>query len=137
PRRRVSRDSEGSAPGSANPERAVERLAEDERLRGSLEDDGYAPLLDVASSLALARAADFATTDALYLALHRLIAAAVTSAERSDAAAFLDAARSVLRPDDVARLRALHLGRDATRNARDLAAALAAATGVPFNGENA
>jgi hypothetical protein len=37
-------------------ERVYERLAEDERLRGSLTDAGYGPLLDWAAGCALAQA---------------------------------------------------------------------------------
>lgn len=116
-----------------NVERAVERLSEDEALRGSLEDDGYGPLLEAAASLALARADRFASTEALYLALRALLAAAVRAAERRDVAELAAAAVPLLGCEGQNSLaRNLpRLGSDANRNGQVIAAALARAAGIP------
>jgi hypothetical protein len=67
-------------------ERAYERLAEDERLRGSLTDAGYAPLLEWAATCALAQAPRVARRgdaglDWLSERLRRALAALVQAAE--------------------------------------------------------
>lgn len=124
--------SEHPTPPGADAERAVERLAEDESLRGPLEDQGFGPLLEVASYAALRHAGRFTTTDALSRALRTLVTSAVTAAERGDSSGlqgalqpFLSTSRSALR------LGSAHpLGNDVNQNARTLARALAEATGV-------
>jgi hypothetical protein len=125
---------EGSEDAPASAERAVERLSEDERLRGSLEDDGFASLLTFASYLALDRAQQFATTDALYLALRRLVAAAVEAAERGSAGGIVEGARDVLKADELKKVAVPRLSHDRNRNARAIALALSKATGIPLDG---
>ena len=61
---------------SPDPERAFERLAEDEALRRDLDDATFGPLLDLSASLAVARAGRFATTGGLYGALRAFLAGA-------------------------------------------------------------
>jgi len=71
---------------SASAERAVERLSDDETLRGSLTDEGFGPLLEVISYVAIQKADAFESTDALYGALRAIVQASVTAAETGDAA---------------------------------------------------
>jgi len=111
--------------------RAVERLSEDEALRGDLTDEGYGPLLGVAAGLAVARAGRFASTDDLYLALRRLLKGAVDAAERSDLSSLAAAAApALIEPDErAALLGALRQRRgSADEVAASIARALAAAT---------
>ncbi len=116
-----------------DPERAIERLSDDEALRGELTDEGYGALLSVVANLAVARAERYPSTDELYLALRGLLAGAVTAAERAEPAAILSSlAPPLLSPDEQAQLaRVLRVeqgGADAAAVA--IARALAAATGV-------
>ena len=113
--------------------RAVERLSEDEALRGDLTDEGYGPLLGVVAGLAIARAGRFASTDDLYLALRRLLKGAVDAAERSDFSTLAAAATpALIAPDE----RAVLLGAlprrrgSADEVAAGIAHAIAMATGL-------
>lgn len=124
------RSSQGSG---ADIERAVERLAEDEALRGDLADAGYGVLLAWVAGLAMSRGPRFATTDALYLALRRLLAGAVAAARQRDLAPLLDAAVPPLfSVAELAALRAqpLRLASDPDANATAIAGRLAAITGI-------
>lgn len=125
----------GASPSTppADPERAVERLVEDEALRGALTDAGYAPLLDVVTRLVVARAARFDSTDALHRAARDLLAGAVAAAENADAAPLLAAARPPFiwggeRQELAGALRALAAPGDEAAEA--IARALAEATGA-------
>ena len=118
----------------ASAERAVERLSEDERLRGSLEDDGFGPLLTLASYLALDRAHEFATTDALYLALRRLVAATVKAAESGSAGGIVAGARGVLTEDELKNVAGSRLSNNGNQNARIIAIALSNVTGISLDG---
>lgn len=69
-----------------DPERAFERLAEDEALRRDLDDATFGPLLDSSASLAVALAGRFATTDALYGALRAFLAGAAEYARTGETA---------------------------------------------------
>ena len=113
-------------------ERAVGRLSEDERLRGSLEDDGFGPLLNLAAALAIARANSAASVDDLSLALRKLLIGAVFSAEKGDSASLVGATHPLLTEDESRALkRALPaLGRDPDQNAQQIARAISAVTGV-------
>jgi hypothetical protein len=113
-------------------ERAYERLSEDERLRGSLEDDGFGPLLNLAASLAIARSETATSVDDLYLALRKLVAEAVRSAEKGVPTLLLGATHPLLSEDEsLALKRALPaLGHDRNQNAQQIARAIATATGV-------
>jgi hypothetical protein len=113
-------------------ERAVERLSEDETLRGSLEDDGYGPLLNVTAALAIARVGKVASVDELYLAVRRLLVEAVASAECGVSTSLIGAARPLLTEKEVLGLRRAipPLGRDRNGNARRIARTLAEVTGV-------
>ena len=119
---------------AANAERAVERLLDDEALRGDLEDDGYGPLLGVVTTLVDARAARFPTTDALYAASHGLLRAAVAAASAGQADGLTSAAHPLLIGQEEAAFREQlpRLGGDSNQNARAIARALAAATGTPL-----
>ncbi len=64
-----------------DPERAIERLAEDEALRDDLTDEEFGPLLGAVALMAMARSEQFPTTDELYLALHRLLTGAVEAVQ--------------------------------------------------------
>ncbi len=121
----------GSSP-LVSAERAFERLSDDETLRGSLEDDAYAPLLDFIARLALAKANRFSSTDALYDALRSLLVAAVRAAEWGDAGSIANAIRPFVADEHGREFRAAvgKLGSDQTENARAIVRALADATGV-------
>jgi hypothetical protein len=73
-----------AAPAGADPERAFERLAEDEALRRDLTDDAFGPLLDLSAKIASARAGRFATTDALSSALRAFLAGAAQYARTGE-----------------------------------------------------
>ncbi len=77
-------------------ELAVERLSEDETLRGDLTDRGFAPLFAVATQLAVVRAPRFGSTDELYLAVRGLLKASVEAAQMNDPAALSPALISPL-----------------------------------------
>jgi hypothetical protein len=115
----------------------VERLSEDEALRGSLEDDGYGPLLNVAAALAIARVGKVASFDELYVAIRRLLVEAVASAERGNPTSLIGATRPLLTEDEAQGLRReiRPLGRDRNRNAQRIARALAEVTGVKLPGD--
>lgn len=119
---------------TANAERAVERLLDDEALRGDLEDEGYGPLLSVVTTLADARAVRFPTTDALYAASRQLLAGAVSTASDGQTDSLAAAVHPLLTSEEEAAFRKLlpRLGGDANQNARAIARALAAATNTPF-----
>ncbi len=68
-------------PAGVDPERAIERLAEDEALRDDLTDEEFGPLLGAVALMAMARSEQFPTTDELYLALHRLLTGAVEAVQ--------------------------------------------------------
>jgi hypothetical protein len=111
---------------------AVERLAEDEALRGDLSDAGFGPLLDwgVAAVLAYAaKATDAAAMERYTGQVRRVIRAAVTAAaagELADARALLEFETD--RRDEAAqRLAVLDLAGDADANAGQIAALLQAA----------
>lgn len=119
---------------TANAERAVERILDDEALRGDLEDAGYGPLLSVVTKLADARAASFPTTDALYAASRQLLATAVAAASDGNANPLASAVHPLLTSEEEAAFRAQlpRLGADPNQNAPAIARALAAATGTPL-----
>lgn len=118
---------------AADAERAVERICDDETLRGDLEDVAYGGLLQRIVELAVQRAPQFASTDALYLALRQLLTGAVEAAERADREAVLAAATALLAASEVAEVCAalppLLTGR-ADENALTIAGVLATVTGL-------
>jgi hypothetical protein len=108
-------------------ERVVERLSEDESLRGELLDDGYGPLLGIVSDLAVQSAPVFKSTNALYRASRQLLIACVEAAETRDGRPVVRSAREFLPAD---RIRALarmlsSLSPDSDENSRMIAASLA------------
>lgn len=119
---------------SADAERAVERLCDDEALRGDLEDEGYGALLQVMAQLAIQRASHFESTDALYRALRAVLVGAVEAAEHGDRDAVLGPAPALLSNAEMIELCGLlpeSPGVSAEENAKAIAAALAMATSVP------
>ncbi len=73
-------------------ESAVERLSDDETLRGNLTDAGFAPLFAMVSNLAITRGKRFGSTDELYTALRRLLVSSAEAAQNGDPAALLASA---------------------------------------------
>ena len=69
-----------------DPERAFERIAEDEALRRGLDDATFGPLLDLCATLAVRLAGRFATTDALSSALRDFLAGAAEYARGGETA---------------------------------------------------
>jgi hypothetical protein len=94
-------------PARPNVQRVVERLSEDEALRGDLTDAGYGALFGAVVSLAEARGAQCASTDELYVATRALLAGAVAAAEGSDPVSVLGAATApLITPEEQATLSA-------------------------------
>lgn len=115
---------------SIEPERAVERLLDDETLRGNLEDDAFSPIINVASELAIARAGGFDETGDLYLALRDLVRGAVQTIETADRAALIESFHSPLASADEQQdlaARLPDLGGTPAENAATVASALRAA----------
>jgi hypothetical protein len=116
---------------------AIEQLAEDERLRGDLTDDGYLPLQNWAFARLqrIAREAAHhpdpqAAMDAYTSQVRTFVQAAVQAAEAGDLGDLPDQVkpRVVLQKDVPAVVDALHhltLTKDADANAEAIAAALA------------
>ncbi|MCL5960857.1 MAG: hypothetical protein M1358_16410 [Chloroflexi bacterium] len=128
---------EREAHGLPDVERAVERLSDDETLRGDLTDYGFGPLFAVVSELAVARAERFGSTDELYLALRRLLVASVEAAETRKPAALLEGvAAPLFEVDERAAVEADpgRLEGTADEVAIDIARAVAEATGVELEG---
>ncbi len=115
---------------------AIERLAEDEALRGDLSDDGWMPLQSWGFARLQALATDAArapqpdtTMDGLTETVRAALRDAVAAAQNGDATDLAAAIRPRLVPREQvattqAALRALTLGPDADANARAIAAAL-------------
>lgn len=119
--------------GSADVERVVERLAEDEALRGDLTDEGYGPLLAVVADLVVARGERFAVTDDLYVAARRLLVGAVEAASAADVAPLLECAETPLLSQEERSILAstpVRAGVPADRAAALIAGRLAEATGL-------
>lgn len=111
---------------------AVERLSEDEALRGDLSDVGFGPLLDWATAAAEAyspKAPSAAAMEEYTDKLRKVVEAAVNVAQNSrldDPAELLDF--DTTKKDQVTQeLKSLQLGDDADANAEQLAKALQAA----------
>jgi hypothetical protein len=111
---------------------AVERLSEDEALRGDLSDVGFGPLLDWATAAAEAyspKASNAAAMEEYTDKLRKVVEAAVNVAQNArldDPAELLDF--ETTKKDKVTQeLKSLQLGSDADANAEQLAKALQAA----------
>lgn len=115
---------------------AIERLAEDEALRGNLADDGYLPLQTWAFDQLTRLGRDAVRAphpreamDQATRAVRQALQAAVDAAERGDVRALLPCLRPPLASKPAAdgiqvALRALRLTHDADANALAIAAAL-------------
>ena len=124
-------DPGGASAESPDPERAFERLAEDEALRGDLDDASFGPLLALSASLAVARAGRFATTGGLYGALRAFLDGAAEYA-RSGETIELAQGLGALLTDDEANLIWFSLASAGSPEARaaDLARSVTRAVGL-------
>ena len=115
---------------------AVERLSEDESLRGDLSDVGFGPLLDWATAAVIAYGSKAGTQDAMDKYADRVrgvVQEAVSVAQNGkldQTAALLDFEVADTKKA-TADLQALKLGEDADDNAVSLAAVLQAALQTP------
>ena len=124
-------EAEERSPEQPDPERAFERLADDEALRRNLDDATFGPLLDLSASLAVALVGRFATTDALSSCLRAFLAGAAEYARSGETADLAQGLGALLAEDEASTvLFALGSGESPEARAIDLARSVERAMGL-------